>query len=143
VLTGPGADDPATADLEACAEGTGCGPADITSTGYTPGHYEYSVSVADQTPALLNESYYDGWIVAACTSGGECVTVPAESSDSGLLSLELPAGDYTLVLDYETPGRAAGWVLFALGVLLSGGAPVLTWAARRRGRVDGSSERPA
>jgi hypothetical protein len=90
---------------------------------------EYTVSTPAEVEALFNEAYYPGWHASAC-DGGACDALTVSRNHEGLLQIGLPAGDYKLIVQYETPGRVPGWAGFAVG-LLAGIAFPVAWAIRR------------
>lgn len=103
-----------TSALGGCGrDGADCGPAVATADGYRPGAFSFSVSSPQPLTAVLNEAYYPGWSARACD--GECAVIRVGPSPEGLAEIALPSGDYRLSIEYRTPGRAAGWLLFAAG----------------------------
>ena len=65
----------------------------------------------------------------ACDDG--CVDVRVAASPEGLVELALPAGDYRLSVEYRTPGRTTGWLLFIAGTVLCALATAATAFVRR------------
>ena len=103
-----------TAELGGCGrDDADCGPAVARPGGYRPGGSAFSVSAPRPLTAVLNEAYYPGWTARACAD--ECAALRVGASPEGLLELALPAGEYRLSIEYRTPGRGAGWLLFAAG----------------------------
>ena len=103
-----------TAELGGCGrDDADCGPAVARPGGYRPGASAFSVSAPRPLTAVLNEAYYPGWTARACAD--ECAALRVGASPEGLLELALPAGEYRLSIEYRTPGRGAGWLLFAAG----------------------------
>jgi len=128
---------PSMRALADCAETSDCGPLKVVPAGYEPGHLRYKVSGAAPVTALFNESYYKGWKLTACSAESRCTILDAERSSLGLVRADLPAGDYMLKLDYETPGRLMSWVLFALGLVIAIGSAIsVSVIARRKRKLD-------
>lgn len=131
--------------MDACATSTACGR-DLTveAAGYRPGELRYRVAGSGGT-VLLNEAYYRGWQVQACTDGGTCSDVPVRMGPAGVIEAELPAGDLTLTARYVTPGLTSAWLLFWAG--LAGSALWAVGAAllgrRRRRQEDAAPGAPA
>ncbi len=121
--------------LRDCGERGLCGPATVRPVSYSPGRYEYQVSTGSAVSALFNEAYFQGWQATACFAAGECVGIEVSRSSWGLVGADLPSGEYTLDLDYVTPGRTAGWIAFGFGIALAlaltGGAIVRNRARAR------------
>lgn len=111
-------------------DGADCGPAVATPDGYRPGASSFSVAAPRPLTAVLNEAYYSGWSARACD--GACATIGVGSSPEGLVEIALPSGDYRLSIEYRTPGRAAGWLLFTAGASLCVVATAATAFVRRR-----------
>lgn len=113
-------------------DGADCGPAEATADGYRPGASAFSVSAPRPLTAVLNEAYYPGWSARACDD--ECTALRVESSPEGLVQMALPSGDYRLSIEYRTPGRESGWLLFAAGAVLCAVSTMTTALLLRRGR---------
>lgn len=106
-----------------------CGPAVVVPDGYGPGASSFSVSAPRSLTAVLNEAYYPGWSARACDDG--CADLGVTASPEGLVEIALPSGGYRLSIEYRTPGRAQGWLLFAAGAALCAGATAGTAFVRR------------
>ena len=126
-----------TSELGDCGrDDADCGPAVARPDGYRPGASAFSISAPRPLTAVLNEAYYPGWSARACD--GECATVSVGSSHEGLIEIALPSGDYRLSIEYRTPGRAAGWLLFAAGATLCVmGTAATVFVQRRRTTTSG------
>ena len=136
LATGAGAS-VGTSELGGCGRlGGDCGPAVATPDGYRPGAFSFSVSAPRPLTGVLNEAYYPGWSAQACD--GECTTIRVASSPEGLVEIALPSGDYRLSIEYRTPGRAAGWLVFAAGAALCVVATAATALLVRRRRTTAS-----
>jgi hypothetical protein len=129
------------AELGSCGrDGSDCGPAMATPDGYRPGASSFSVSTPRPLTAVLNEAYYPGWNAQACD--GECAAIPVGASPEGLVEMALPPGDYRLSIEYRTPGRAVGWLLFGLGATLCLVATAGIAFVRRRTMAAGGTAAP-
>lgn len=109
---------PSITALDSCVQTGQCG-ADLTMTpeGYLPGHLDYGVTAGRDVTVALNEAYYLGWRVEACTTDGRtCQDLQAVRGPLGTLSLQLPAGRWQLSVDYVPPGSQKAWVVFYVGV---------------------------
>jgi hypothetical protein len=120
-----------TSELGACGrDGADCGPAVATPDGYGPGASAFSISAPRPLTAVLNEAYYPGWSARACDDA--CATIRVGSSHEGLVEIALPSGSYRLSIEYRTPGRAPGWLLFAAGAALCVVGTAATMFVQRR-----------
>lgn len=129
------------AALADCAATGACGPGlHVTPAGYRPGEHHYRVVATEPTEVVLNEPYYPGWILTACSGG--CRDLPVAMAEDGAITTEVPAGTWYLILLYETPGQAVAWRCFAAGVALALAYPLVGMVRglwRSRGRPgDGS-----
>jgi hypothetical protein len=128
-----------TSELDACARDDAiCGPAVIEPDGYRAGASSFEVTAPQRLTAVLNEAYYPGWSARACDE--DCVAVAVGPSNEGLVEMVLPSGDYRLSIEYRTPGRETGWLLFAAGTALCIASVATTafvrrWSARGRRRA--------
>ena len=115
----------------ACGESLASAPVD-----YDIGFWRYHVATSSDTTVVFNEAYYPGLSLSACpTSGGTtCLDLPVEMAESGAASSVIGAGEWELVLVYETPGQSVGWIAFWAGVLVIGTGALAVGIARRRGR---------
>lgn len=138
LATGPGAS-VGTSELGRCGrDGADCGPAVAAPDGYRPGASAFSISAPRPLTAVLNEAYYPGWSARACDD--ECATIRVGSSHEGLVEIALPSGNYRLSVEYRTPGRAAGWLLFAAGAALCVvGTAATVFVQRRRTTTSGKT----
>lgn len=123
---------PSAEELKQCGESGSCGESVLLPAGYSPGHLVYDVSTEKTVTALFNEAYYPGWTATMCKEEA-CEAIEVDRSSLGLLETELPAGDYKLSLDYQTPGRTAGWVVFGLGLSIAvASSAAVAWSVRRK-----------
>lgn len=116
VATAPAMDLLTPEALRACADGS-CGVASVEPESFASGKLSYRVVADGPVAAVLNEAYFEGWHASRC-SGSVCKDLEVARHDLGVVSMTLPAGEYVLELDYQTPGRDAGWLFFALGCVL-------------------------
>lgn len=100
------------------ADDPGCDTIDAQSVSYSPGEFVYRISSPRAVSVLTNEAYYGGWTASGCDDEVQatCVDITVTPSEFGVVQLELPAGQYELRLDYQTPGGGWPWVTFWLGV---------------------------
>ncbi|MCW2539778.1 MAG: hypothetical protein JWN95_1503 [Frankiales bacterium] len=130
LATAPGAHVTPT-DLTACSATAQCGArATVIPAGYTPGHLSYRVSANEEATLLLNEPDYAGWQGSICAADG-CRARSVVSGDFDLVQVTVPAGTWTLHLNYGAPGREAAWVLFWLGLLFSVGVAAVAGRPRQ------------
>ena len=128
---------PTTGQMDACADSGSCGTGvEVTPDGYSTGSLRYRVSTSDTTTLVANEAFYPGWKASLCPSdaGKDCQDLPVREADNAGLRLEVPAGDWTLSLDYGIPGQTASFVAFwgGLGLLLTMSVGVEVIRRRRR-----------
>ena len=123
------------ADYLSCIDAGECGPASVEPTGYQVGRMEYEVDSPTEVDALFNEASYEGWQASAC-DGDVCEPLEVGRNSEGLLQIGLPAGDYRLIVQYETPGRAVGWMGFAVGLLAMIAFPTALAIRRARQKAD-------
>lgn len=115
--------------IETCTTLGDCGKVKETPAGYSPGHLEYRIGATRNVSTVFNEPFYRGWSAAACDE--RCVEVPVSRTELGLIRVDLPAGDYRIVLDYQAPGRFLGWVLFGVGIAIAAASAVgISWSLR-------------
>lgn len=121
-----------TADLSACVaslpanlppggtvpgiEDRRCGDATVKPNGFSIGRYSYDIASGSPERLLLNEAFYPGWTATLCATS--CHAVPVTAGTFDLLQADVPAGSWVLTFTYRTPGAAAGWWLFACGIVL-------------------------
>ena len=138
-VASPGGFLPDAATTRACAADGACGVDLSRPVRYvTEPEPRYVYELADDGPVdvAFNEAYYPGWRVTACPADGSeaCERIPVRSGAGGQLVAAVPAGHWTVQLDYRLPGATASWALFGASV-----AVTLAWAAwlgsraRRRG----------
>lgn len=131
---------PDEADVDRCvSEGT-CGDGvTVTPREYAPGHFVYEVTAPAATVLQLNESSYPGWSGEVCApAGGECQEVELEQAAMGNIAVEVPAGTWTVELDYTTPQLDRAWQLFwaGIGLTLLWTAVAVLGAVRRARRTE-------
>lgn len=115
---------PSRLELEECARGTSCGTGTVSPISYSPGVFVYHVSAPIASTGFFNEAYFKGWDAQLCVNGRNCSALTPTQSTLGIVRIDLPVGDYTLTMRYLTAGRAVGWVLFGVGVLVVFGCSV-------------------
>ena len=95
----------------------------------------YQVSLPAPATVTLNQHYFPGW--RAYGPSGELPTRPAPVT--GLLMLDLPAGDYTLTLRFgETPLRAAADGVSAVAWVALIAAAGWAWLRRKPAHAEAS-----
>ncbi len=125
-VTGPTAL-PDPDDVESCVTTTECGPGlTVRPDGYEVGRLTYVLSAEAPRTVLFNESYYPGWHATACGGEGSCRELDVTQGGAGLVLVEVPAGSWDLVLEYETPGKTRDHVAFAAGAALILGVGLLS-----------------
>lgn len=88
----------------------------------------YRIAAAAPSPAVVHRYFFPGW---HATLDGDALPVAAEPS-SGLIALQVPAGEHTLELGFElTPLRAT---CDAISLAAAGGIFFVTLARRLRAR---------
>ena len=136
---------PTAADLDECVSSGACG-VELTPVSYAAGELRYDVRSDESTALVANETWYPGWTATACPVddlGQECRDVAVTAAASSGLRLELPAGSWSVSLEYRLPGQTASFVAFWAGLSLlvvGGGLAELRRRDRRdrgRGRADG------
>jgi hypothetical protein len=132
---------PTAAALASCVSDGACG-ADVAPVSYSAGELRYDVRAEQPVTLVANEAWYPGWTATACPADGECRDVDVTAAASSGLRLELPAGSWTVDLEYRLPGQTASFVAFGAGLLLLavGGALV---EVRRRRRTGGRPSGPS
>ncbi|WP_129590749.1 hypothetical protein [Sanguibacter massiliensis] len=131
---------PSTATVGACLETGACGRGlEADATGYTQGEWHYRTVADAATRVVLNETFYPGFVVTACSSS--CVDLPVSAAASGGVAFDLPAGTNDVTIVYRTPGWTASWIVFWAGFAVLGcaaswrlGAVISTAVLSRRGR---------
>lgn len=127
---------PSAADVRRCELSGACGDG-LTANGtdYRTGHLEYQVQADRMTTLSANEAWYPGWHADLCPAvGGLCFEVPTRMGPAGQVVLDVPAGTWTVQLEYRLPRMTPAWAAFALGVVLVVGLTgVLLW--RRRSAI--------
>ena len=118
----------------ACAAGDSCGLELSEPVSYSPsGQFVYRLAATQPTEVSLNEAYYPGWTVTACSSPGVCTALEATSGAGGQIVLDVPEGESTLTLTYSLPGSTASWAAFwgAVAALMLWAGVLGAWEARR------------
>lgn len=105
-------------EMISCGLRSLCGDATVVPNGYRPGTIDYKVSAPQSVHAIFNEPYYEGWSLKVCTSEKNCTQLAVQRDKTGLIQATLPQGQYIIELNYETPGRVVGWVLFWMGIIV-------------------------
>lgn len=129
----PGGIVPSTAQIDRCESTGSCGDGfSADAVGYRTGFLAYRVQ-ADRTSTIsANEAWYPGWRTSLCPAvGGACFEVQNRRGPAGQVVFDLPAGTWTVQLEYRLPRMTQAWAAFALGVLMTLG---VTIALARRGR---------
>ncbi|QYH36001.1 hypothetical protein [Salinibacterium sp. M195] len=119
------------AEIAACASTGVCGSVNSMPASYSAGEYEYEVVVEKETLVVLNEAYYPGWQATICSTDQGCQRIAVVRSDTSLVQLQLPQGNFELKLEYVTPGRSLSWWLFGGGVSLMIVSSILVIYRRR------------
>jgi hypothetical protein len=73
------------------------------------------------------------WPGYTATVDGQEISV--ENGPAGLVVLDVPAGDHTVVLDYEPPGQVIGMAAAGAAAVLVALQSVFWWWQRRRSRL--------
>ncbi|MBW7886052.1 MAG: hypothetical protein H3C34_26165 [Caldilineaceae bacterium] len=90
----------------------------------------YAVTVSQPMTVTINQLYFPGW---QATADGQPLPV-ARQEGSGLLTVGLPAGSFTLILSYSgTPLQQSARGLAGVGWL--GAAALAVWMVRRGSRT--------
>lgn len=142
---------PTSHGVDSCVTSGVCGESLVsTPVDYDLGFWSYDVVTSRDTTVVFNEAYYPGLTLSACSTSAPttCLDLSVKMADSGAASVDLSAGEWELVLTYETPGQRVGWIAFWAGVLVTGMGALVVGIARRRGRDgtvagSGSPVRPA
>jgi len=136
LVAGDGDDFPTTAQLASCVDGGSCGSGlSIEPAGYSSGHLSWAVSAETDTTVTANESSYPGWHAEACRvdDATDCTDLVVEAGARSQVVTTVPAGDWTVSLDYRLPGERASFLAAGLGaVLLVAGGAVAEVVRRRR-----------
>jgi hypothetical protein len=106
---------------------------------YVPGNLIYDVTADHDAVMVFNESYYPGWHLRACPSGGGgCVEVPARMGGAGVVEASMPRGAWTVTLTYALPHWNAYVLAFIVGVAAAVAPCVVAWGRARSKRQAGS-----
>ncbi|MFI5361678.1 MAG: YfhO family protein [Elusimicrobiota bacterium] len=92
--------------------------------------YEYEVDSKGSNFLILSQVWYPGW---RATLDGKNVQV--YRTNHALLGLVVPPGPHELKLEMTSPALEAGLVLFALGLMFTGG--LFAWERRQRTAASG------
>lgn len=129
VIAAPADTIPTASEVDDCVEDQLCGRGlEATPAGYAIGHLTYEIRTTGG-PVQLNEASYPGWIATLCpatssTGAASCTDLTVGTAAAGNVALDLPSGNWTLSLDYDTPRLDTAWTLFWVGL-----AGVVLWAA--------------
>ena len=121
---------PKTAQLEALSTGKTSGTARAES--WQPRHVVLKVEATRDSQLTLNHFYYAGW--QGRIDGAVNVLTVSPSPD-GLIQLDIPKGDYNLIIELpKDRAEGAGMVISLVSLSLLGG--VVIWGCLRRNRTD-------
>lgn len=126
---------PTSDEVSSCLAGSGCGEhLDSKPVAYALDSWAYHVATVEDVTIIFNEAYYPGFRLSACMTfpTGDCTDLPVEMAPSGAASSALEAGEWDLVLTYETPGQRAGWIAFWSGTSMVGLSGLIMGFARHR-----------
>ncbi|MBQ7889478.1 MAG: YfhO family protein [Erysipelotrichaceae bacterium] len=77
-------------------------------------HLEFSINTQNDVVVLLSMAFDPGW-----TASSDNQLYEIFSAQGGMCAIELPAGNYTLSLDYSVPGMNTGMILSGIGLVLA------------------------
>ena len=121
---------PKTAQLEALSTGKTSGTARVES--WQPRHVVLKVEATRDSQLTLNHFYYAGW--QGRIDGAVNILTVSPSPD-GLIQLDIPKGDYNLIIELpKDRAEGAGMVISLVSLSLLGG--VVIWGCLRRNRTD-------
>jgi len=110
---------PTVSETERCDHAFQCGENITTLTPLSfniNGSWEYQIATTADIVAGTNEAYYPGFtITAESRIDNQTLTLTPEMAPGGFLAFELPAGDWNLHINYQTPGMGLAWVLWWVG----------------------------
>jgi len=90
---------------------------------------EYQIQTPRRFTARFHTLYFPGW---RAYLGGKPISA-SPSSPEGLIEVELPAGEYRLLIRFEdTPVRRASGALSWASLLALGGASAYSWKLARK-----------
>jgi hypothetical protein len=121
---------PKTAQLEALSTGKTSGTARVES--WQPRHVVLKVEATRDSQLTLNHFYYAGW--QGRIDGAVDILTVSPSPD-GLIRLDVPKGDYNLIIELpKDRAEGGGMVISLVSLSLLGGAVI--WGCLRRNRTD-------
>jgi hypothetical protein len=121
---------PKTAQLEALSTGKTSGTARVES--WQPRHVVLKVEATRDSQLTLNHFYYAGW--QGRIDGAVNILTVSPSPD-GLIQLDIPKGDYNLIIELpKDRAEGGGMVISLVSLSLLGGAVI--WGGLRRNRTD-------
>lgn len=121
---------PKTAQLEALSTGKTSGTARVES--WQPRHVVLKVEATRDSQLTLNHFYYAGW--QGRIDGAVDILTISPSPD-GLIQLDIPKGDYNLIIELpKDRAEGGGMVISLVSLSLLGG--VVIWGSLRRNPTD-------
>ncbi len=113
---------PKTARLEALSTGQTSGTAQVES--WKPRHVVLKIEASRDSQLTLNHFYYAGWQGRVGTAG---TILNASPSPGGLIQMDVPKGDYDLIVELpKDRAERTGTVIFLLSLALLAAAAIGT-----------------
>ena len=127
---------PSESDLDACVTDGTCGRGlRAEPAGYVTGRLTWAVDASSPVTVSANEAWYPGWTARACgNDGGDCTELEVGPGVHDEVTVEVPAGERVVTLEYRQPGQRAAAGLAVGALLLTSFAAVVVELRRRRGR---------